>query len=537
VSRNSSTSAGLVAAVLALGVGGCPKPAPPETPLPAALVLGPVVKTRLAELRAKVKETPLPPAADVSALIAKLGEADPAARRATEDALVAAGPGAIPALAAALADTTLADAARGTAALALGRLDHDAAVAPLVAALRDRSRYVRAFVSMALGTLGRDEAVTELLFRFKEEYEPEGVVVNAAAKSLLGFGNVGGLDRLVKNLRARQLEREDAIVLLKEIVGTDRGFDPSGAELDRRVKATEWEDWLAFEAPAFLLARPAPPEPSDRLALKIVETVDRLREYQMRTIDDARLVLERLGVTAVPFLRLGLRDEEAKIRGYALEVTTLLGPRARDATPEILGLLRDEMLAPFAYQALGAVAAKEDALPLLLRGLADPRTEVRIACAAGLGLQGDPAAGLEPLKKLLASKGRLPADLELAADVASGALGDLPAFGRALDLAEASGAIDPDVAVRTVEDALARASRRFGGGRSPFRPAGAASPGVPSGTSHARPDPTAAAASASGAQNPQPPADGVRVPVTAGATPPPPDRATRVAAIRAYLGG
>jgi HEAT repeat protein len=504
-----------------LASGACRREAPPESRLPAPLVYGPAVKTRLAELRARVTDAPLPAAKSADELVAHLADADPAARRSTEDELVAVGPAAIPALAAALADAALPDHARGTAALALGRLDHDAALPPLLAALRDRSRYVRAFAAMACETLGRDEAVPELLFRFKEEYETEGVVVNAAARALLRFGNVGGLDRLVKNLRARQLEREGAIALLAEIAGTDRGFDPSGAENERRAAAAAWEEWLAFEGAAFLAARPAPPEPSDRLALRIAETVDRLREYQMRTIDDARLVLERLGRAAVPFLRLGLADEEANIRGYALEVVTLLGARAREATPEIAALTRDDLLAPFAYQALGVAGEKDVAIPLLVAGLIDARVEVRIACAGGLGAQGDAARGLAPLQALLAEK-NLPADLEFAAAVAAGTLGDFARFRRAIDLAEKGGAIDSGVALRAVEDALSRASRRTA---TPFRPAGANRELVApprSGSSHARPETEAGAGAGAGAALSEENAE-------------PSDRAARAAALRAYL--
>ncbi len=505
------------AALFSLLAAACSRtPAPPAgAPPPAPLALGPAVRDGLAELRARVKDEPAPEpspetAARVGALTLRLDEPDPRIRRGIEDEIVAVGPGAIPALARVLADPGRPEHARGAAALALSRVDHPASVPPLVAALRDASRYVRSFAAIACGKLGRDEAVPELLLRFKEEYEPEGVVVNAAARSLLSFGSAGGLDRLVKNLRARQLEREGAIAVLAELVGDDFGFDPSGPELERRAAATKWEEWLAFDAARFLASRPPPPAPSDRLALRILATVDSLREFQMRTIDDARLVLERLSRVAVPYLRLGLRDESSKIRGYCVEVVTLLGARARDATPELTGLTRDELLAPFAFQALGSVAAPADAGPHLLRGLDDAgRLEVRIACAAGLGALGEPSIGREPLRKLLEGSGAIPADLEFTARVALGALGDFASFGRALDLAEEGGSIDPDVAVRSIEDALARATRSSG---APFRPAGAVSGGATSGSSAVRSDP-----SASGAESDSPP------------------RAARAAAIKDYL--
>lgn len=515
--------------VLAIGLAGaCEREGPREAP-PA---FGPVVRTRLAEIRARVADANAPePSAAARArleeLVPRLREADPVVRRRHEDAIVAIGPEAIPALAAALADTTLEDPARGAAALALSRLDHDAALPPLLAALRDRSRYVRAFAAMACGALGRDEAVPELLFRFKEEYEPEGVVVNAAARSLLRFGNAGGLDRLVKNLRGRQLEREGAIAILAEITGTDRGFDPFGAEIERRAAAAAWEEWLAFEGAAFLASRAAPPPPSDRLALRVLETVDRLREYQMRTIDDARLVLERLGRTAVPFLRLGLADEDSKIRGYAIEVVALLGPRAIEAAPELVALARDEMLAPFACQALGAVGAADAAFPLLARGLGDARPDVRIACAGALGALGDAARGLGPLRELLREK-NLPPDLEFAAAVAAGSLGEFASFRRAIALAERGGAIDPDLAVRTVEESLARASRARAV-TPPFRPAGVLDSADPlSGSSHQQ---------RSRSEGPSPPADGLAAPAR-GAAPLPtsgPDLPARIAAVRSYL--
>lgn len=528
-------AAGLAVGALVLGGGACERAAPRgDASLPAPLALAPVVRTRLAELRARAGEAaaaPVPSEATRSRLedlVPRLREPDPALRRRHEDAIVALGPEAIPALAAALADTALPDPSRGAAALALSRLDHDAALPPLLVALRDRSRYVRAFAATACGALGRDEAVPELLFRFKEEYEPEGVVVNAAARALLRFGNVGGLDRLVKNLRGRQLEREGAIELLAEITGSDRGFDAYSAEIERRAAAAAWEEWLAFEGAAFLESRPAPPPPSDRLALRILETVDRLREYQMRTIDDARLVLERLGRTAVPFLRLGLADEDAKIRGYAIEVLTLLGPRALDAAPELAALTRDGVLAPFAFQALGAVGAKGAALPLIESGLRDARPDVRIACAGALGALGDAERGLGPLRDLLREK-NLPADVEFAAAVAAGSLGDLASFRRAIELAEEGGAIDPDLAVRAVEDALARATRRRGGS-APFRSAGALEAADPlSGSSHQRRAPADAAA--------PPPADGLAAPASRGALSGAtgPDLATRIAAVRSYL--
>jgi len=139
--------------------------------------------------------------------------------------------------------------------------------------------------------------------------------------------------------------------------------------------------------------------------------IDRLREFQLRGVDDARFILERLDADAARALALALHEDDVYVRVHAAQSLQRMGPRGAAAGPELLAALAEPELAPHAAEALGGVRFAPALGALVERTGAAQPPGLRLACVRALGFLGDPGA----LPALRALQGDASAELSQAA--------------------------------------------------------------------------------------------------------------------------
>ncbi len=405
------TCARFASICLALWLAACADTAPPETPKPT-FALRAVVKPALAEALARA---PVAPAASspadpeaVEALLGTLESPDARMRAlALEDAKTL-GDGAVPALAAAIADAAAAPARRTACAQALGAIATSAAVDALATRLEvDVEAWLRAQCAWQIRTAALDEVVPRLALRLK--YEKDGATVVWIADALASFGDLAGLDglRVVRDTARDESARTDAIERLAALA-SERGFADGDA-----LYAAWWRGELDGKVPQR--------EPSAALRREVWDRIQRLSEWDLRRVDDARFILVRLEGWVVPMLAAALHDEVVYTRVHAAQCLERRGPRARAAVPELVAALADTRLAPGAAAALAAIGDRSagPAIEGLLRSARD--VELRVAAARALGSVGGPSS-LDLLRA--AWKPDQPIDLRQAAAGALVGLGE-----------------------------------------------------------------------------------------------------------------
>jgi HEAT repeat protein len=345
---------------------------------PPPFELRPVVRPAIEALLARAGEPPAAPPADaelrerVESILGPLRGGDARLRAlAIEDAR-GLPEGGVDLLAAALRDPAEPDAARAALAEALGALATPRALAALEERLAASAEpWLRAQCAYRLGGSGRDTVVPPLLARLK--YEKDHEVVYWIADALARFDHLAGADGLFvlwsegssEELRAR------AGALLSELANAHGAADASA--LLRR-----WNDGTL--APSFV--------PSPELELEGWRWIERLGEWNLRFVDDARFVLSRLEGWIVPMLATVLHEEEVYVRLHAAQCLERRGRRGIGAAGELLAALAEPRIAPEAAAALGALghvpAARE--LERVLDHSGD--IELRVAAALALGRLG-----------------------------------------------------------------------------------------------------------------------------------------------------
>ncbi len=180
------------------------------------------------------------------------------------------------------------------------------------------------------------------------------------------------------------------------------------------------------------------------------------------TRDDARTVLQRGGVKALPVLKVLLNSPEPPVRGSALEAIIGLGPEAADAVGALSALLDDEAAGArgLAALALGRIGPKAGAaLGRLDKLLGDSAQRVRVAAA--LATWRIAHEGKRAMREMMLG---LSGDARIRAMVAEG-LGE---FGAA--------AVEPLIGALKDKDAVVRmqagaALGEIGAAARPARPA------------------------------------------------------------------
>jgi len=361
-------------------------------------------------------------------LVAALGDAYPAVRRAAGAALTAIGAPALDPLIAALRhrESSVHDAA----ARLLGDLGDPRAVAPLIDALTDR-RGPALSAAWALVEIGAP-AVDPLIVALRD---PDAALADAAAQALGKIGDVRAVAPLLGALTHEQPQVCQAAASGLVQIGAP-AIDPLvGALADRSAT-------VRSGAAAALAELGWTPDRGGAGAW-----------YWVTRGEWARAA--RLGAAAVAPLVVTLREGEGSARVAAVQALGKTG--AAQAVPPLIDALSDRDLAvrQAAAAALGQhgmrqadAALRSRAVDALIDALHDRSNAVRQAAAAALGQIGDPSA-VAPLIEALNDK---EIALRRAATAALVQIGDpraLEPLNRALQ--------DGDPAVRELAaDALAK---------------------------------------------------------------------------------
>lgn len=411
------------------------------------------LKARLEELSAgREADSPVERPLDAgvqsqaSSAILQLRELSPAVRAEAVELLASLG---MPAA------TPLLDAVRRVEALdyervaildALGRIGDRRALPVLFALVADdESPIVRASASVALAEIGEVRVLPDLVLRLK--YEEDGFVVNAICATLFKLGLATGIDKLLGNLDGRIRLREEAAEVLGKILGDRFEFDPWGAAGKRALAVEKMREWWWLEGPRVLSTLNADLDVDPELERRIIEVVFELSKYQMRNVDDGRYILEGLGGIGVPYLCLGLNDENQYVRAHCVEVFLRMGLPGREGRVTLRSIVGDPLLRPDVVRSLGVLEDRES-LPLLFRALEDRAIDVRICAVDALGCLGE-ASALPHLERL--AKAEIDSDeLEIAIAFTRALLGDESRLPRVIEILDSKAPVGLwDLAART----------------------------------------------------------------------------------------
>lgn len=307
--------------------------------------------------------------------------------------------------------------ARTTARAERALLEHPFAWSALEPALLDERLEVRQRAAWLCGQSGQSVLQVALLLRLKYELDPIGVLW--VADALQRLGNDAGLpylDGAMGVAATAQQAGELAIAVCRDR-GIALGEQPTYVELQGKLRELHGR-WLAQGTSA--RAGVAAPDPA-LLAARYARHLATTQGTQLRPVDDARFVLTRSGVLALPILERTLQAEEPYLRTMALQVLNELGRVAHPLGPAMLPLLSDPLTANYAIRALGAAGCTE-AIPFLRQDLTANDVELRWESVQALGLLGDTTSAVE-LRRLLG-------DTNEALDVRVGAAFGLLCLGQ-----------------------------------------------------------------------------------------------------------
>ncbi|QDU67895.1 HEAT repeat domain-containing protein [Engelhardtia mirabilis] len=379
-----------LALLLALAACGGSQPVaatPPPDPAPPALE--PVVANNMAKYGALLEAPPVLP--ETEAELAKQTESlvgyvayssNQRTRALGLEELAGLGPDSAAALRDLALDGELPEVERATAIEGLKALGGQVAVVALIELMETgKPAWVRARCAWYLGQLKQDRAIPMLLKCLKYEKDEETAVWIAWA--LGQMGNLAGVEALlvVRN-------REGASALWPTI-------DGHLAELSKRF-STDVAGLRALWSgpPVYDITF----ERSDAWHYEVWHWIDRLDEFQLRGVDDARYIFSQLGPAAVPLLAQALHDESRYRRMNSAQGLERMGARAQGAVPALIDALNQPDLSTQAAQSLGAIGG-EGALEALVDRLKPHRdAAMRVAAAWALGELGD-AAAVEPLRQ------------------------------------------------------------------------------------------------------------------------------------------
>ncbi|MEZ5965091.1 MAG: HEAT repeat domain-containing protein [Planctomycetota bacterium] len=241
---------------------------------------------------------------------------------------------------------------------------------------------IRASAAYELGKLDRPAALIPLLKRLK--YEQDKTVRIWIADALLRRGCGCGADELLTALRdpnTKELAGERATDQLQAIHFTlpERiTWEALATGLERLQERWHAVGKLRDDAPTL----------DDATRGRVATLICQLEGFQLRPVDEARYMLAHAGALALPQLREAIGASEHYLRIHSLEVLRDLGVVARDLTPDVLPLLRDELSRTDAANALAAMRAPA-AVPHMLAWLRASDNELRTVAAHALGLLGD----------------------------------------------------------------------------------------------------------------------------------------------------
>lgn len=427
-------------ASLALFVAACSQPEESETgPAPRPVpTLTKVVRTQLASLAPEAPATVAPAdEEEVRGLIAGTQSSMARMVTASEEAIRELGAAGGERLVRLIADESIDDAEKTGAIRLLGALgDRGATEALLNLIETSEVPWVRAHASWQLANVTDPWFMPRLILRLKYEKDRETVlwIVDTLAK----HGNYSGAT-VLESLWADENEPEGIRTAAGQKLAELRAL--SGAPEDVSV-SSYWLDDQVEPKPA-----------SDAYRHEVWRWIERLHEYQLRGVDDARFILERSDRHAASLLGRALSDEDRYIRVHACQCLARMGKRARVAEADMVTLLGDPIAAHEATKALGRVDTETAEAELLheIQHSKNPEVQITAARALRWRLAGASQTAKDLIQGLADDAATLP-ELRQAALETSAYLGQLDRAGLE-SLVEFS--IDPmfeaDSSVRALE--------------------------------------------------------------------------------------
>jgi HEAT repeat protein len=301
--------------------------------------------------------------------------------------LVALGPRLIAPASSVALSPEHADAQRAAAVDALAELGTSDSAEALFRLMRDaREGWIRARCAWRLGQARREEIVPNLTLRLK--YETDAEAVCWLAWALAENGSLAGFEAVANLLDGGV---SDALAATIDGHAREAGA-PFGLDSPRAL-AAHWAKGDGFGGDGREAGEPAPSTPRGPAWERAVWSwIDRLDEYQLRGIDEARFVLSHLGPPAADLLSRALDDEVLYHRVHAAQCLRRMGPRASGARESLMRALGRPELAPLALEALGAIGGRESRAVCERRLEPDHALEVRLAAVRALSDLADPAA-------------------------------------------------------------------------------------------------------------------------------------------------
>ncbi|MEZ6019747.1 MAG: hypothetical protein R3F17_06485 [Planctomycetota bacterium] len=292
---------------------------------------------------------------------------------------------AAPPLRALLADEAQPIEIRMQAVYALGRLGAPTLAELVDLAIQSPSVDLRKAALYALADCEADWPVPRIALRLKYEKDPEARLW--LARFLARHQNASGLPVLFDLTRFEtEALQSRAFGVLSELE-TQEGA-PS-AEL--------YQAWLAAD-PAFWQKAAISPALERELWLQIDQLSS--EHFQLRGVDDARMVLTDLGTWATPALADCLADNDPYVRLHAAQVLGRRGPRAAAAADALWGTLGDAQVAPTALAAL-AQLGRPEVFPRLADIATAESHGLALRTAAIEALAGAPTAEQAPALRTL----------------------------------------------------------------------------------------------------------------------------------------
>lgn len=253
----------------------------------------------------------------------------------------------------------------------------------LVPALKHTDAGVRARAAWLLGRTGRAIHQFALLLRLKDE--TDGTVTVWLGEALHRLGNDAGLvwiDAAMNAEATAQVAGNAAIGLLRED-GVQLSEQPTWQELQNELR-TRTKAWRRTGIGS--RDGVAPPDADHVLAI-LCKHLSITESFLLRPIDEAKFVISRSGVLALPTIAIALDAAEPYLRSVALQILAELGRTAKPLCLATLPLLGDPLTAAYAMRALGELGCS-DAAPHLVYRLSSPDTELRASAAGALGILG-----------------------------------------------------------------------------------------------------------------------------------------------------
>jgi HEAT repeat protein len=333
----------------------------------------------------------------------------------------------IAALRAVLLNAAESDSRRGAAAEALAASPMPQAELALLEFLPDlrTPAWLRAVVTFQWGRRAKNLYLGKAILRLK--YEPDDEAVIWLADALFHHGSRAGLDGLEVLMRRARTEE---------------------------LRALAAERWQAIGSQTDSSTTAADGSPTNERIAEAWWWIGKLSDWDLRQVDDARFVLQRLPDWVVPLLCECLHDSNVYTRVHAAQTLARMGTRAKPAGQALIAALSERQLAPTAAEAL-AMLGDDSVRPELERCLNAGRDlDLAVAAAMALGQLGD-ASALQALKAVTA-----PPDLVFAAQLARARLGDGRAVAPALLQALEGHGHDPEAAAAALGAWLSQGARK-----------------------------------------------------------------------------